>query len=403
VFLPDQKHFLYVDLNGPLPFELRVASVDAPADPGKMVARVGSNAAYAQGKILYWRDNALVVQEFDPARLETTGTAVPIAEGIRTDAPTNPIARFAVSPTGLLVYQVDEGAHLAWVDRETGGAKPIGEPVDQIGELQLSPDERTLTFNFGKPGGEKPDVWLMDLVRGVKTRFTSDPADDRNERWTPDGNSIVWVSRRNNRPGDIYRKAVRDNGADQLFYSSKLRPSLGNVSPDGKYLLFSQQGAQNEVAQDLWVLPLAEGEPRQPRQLTSTPYDERGPYFSPNGRWISFEANDSGRYEIYVMPFEGGAKKQVSTAGGTHAQWRRDGKELFYVSPEQDLMTVDVTWRGNDVDFGSPKKLFGGVTTARGIQYAPVGDARKFIVAKEGSSDSAPLTLVQNWPALIKK
>ena len=156
---------------------------------------------------------------------------------------------------------------------------------------------------------------------------------------------------------------------------------------------------------DLYVLPLTPGGGKpEPRALLQTPFQESRGTFSPDGQWIVFQSNESGRSQIYAMPFPGpGGKHQISSAGGVDARWSRDGKEIFYVTDSGQLMSVAVASHGGTLDVGREQKLFDGVVTSRGVLYDVSADGQKFLVADDGANSSQPLTLVQNWTALLKK
>jgi len=412
-FLPDQKHFLYTAPNPQAPFPVRAGSLDEPGKPGKEVARAYSNAMYAEGHIFYLRENTLMAQPFDADRLETTGEAVPIAEGVPSFSLPARDAAFAVSPSGLLVYQTggDSGrTRLVWVDRTGKELSSIGEPVLAAIDLQLSPDAKTLAASLTESSSQQLDLWTYDLARQVRTRFTFDPGPDRTPVYTPDGGAIVWSSLRG-KNFDLYRKASNGTGSDELLYSDLVQKVPTSISPDGKVLLYESpdpnRGKGTAVNRDIWVLPLTPeraGAVLKPRPLVQTSFEERDAQFSPDGRWVAYASNESGQYEIYVVPYPGpGGKRQISPEPGRLARWRRDGKEIYYVSRQGEVMAAEVAVRSGTLEVGKVQKLFGGLDTTRAYPYVPTADGQKFIVASALSASAQPLTLVQNWMALLRK
>ena len=413
-FLPDQKHFLYIAPRAEMPFPLRVGSLDEPGTPGKVVAQVGSPAEYAAGQLFYLRGNTLMVQPFDVGRLETTGEPRPIAERIPTFGIPTRMAPFAVSPTGLLVYQSGASAgqsRLEWIDRAGKALEQIGDPVSQFYEVELSPNGKTLAASIIDASGQ--NIWLYDLGRnGLKTRFTFGQANDGDLTWAPDGATIIWRSPRTGHPADLYRKASNGAGTEELLYTDAVGKRPSSVSPDGKALLYFGPDPNNaRTVSQLWLLPLTPerpGAPLKPRPLNQPSVEGNHGQFSPDGKWIAYASFEGGqgRTDIYAMPYRGpGGKRLISTRGGSLPLWRRDGKEIFYISSEGDLMAVGIATRDGTLEVGKEQKLFTpGLDIARGYLYAPSPDGQKFIVVQsEVSRSSPPLTLIQNWPALLKK
>ncbi len=181
-----------------------------------------------------------------------------------------------------------------------------------------------------------------------------------------------------------------------------------SVSPDGKFLLYHANANGATSAADLWVLPLtpdSPGAPLKPRALLQTPFDESLGQFSPDGKWVAYVSNESGRSEVYGISYPGpGGKRQISTGGGQAPLWRRDGKELFYVTPNGDLMAAAIDAHTGTLEVGKTERLFGGISVRGSYLYAPAADGQRFIVAQtDTATSSPPLTVIQNWPALLKK
>jgi serine/threonine protein kinase/roadblock/LC7 domain-containing protein len=402
-FLPDGRHFLYTrQQGGDLP--VRVGSLDEPEKPGKVVAQTNSTVVYAQGYLLYLRERTLMAQPFDPGRLETTGEAVPLAQGVPTFMQPSRPAVFSVSASGLLVYQSEPGGSkstILWKDREGKTLSTLGESVGQVFEMALSPDGKRLAARI-RDHASNEDIWIYDTARGIPTRFTFDPAIDRYPVWSADGSTIYFASDRRG-SYDLFRKASSGASGEELL----LVDSIGNkrpesVSPDGKLLLYTAQNAKTLA--DLWVLPLAQAQPggkAEPRVFLRTPFNESWGQFSPDGHWVAYESDESGQNEVYVAPFPGpGGKFQISSGGaGFGLRWRRDGKELFYLTADRQLMAAEVAIGNGTLEVKRVQKLLGGVNTG----YDVSSDGQKFVVPDDSIASSPPLTLLQNWPAALRK
>jgi dipeptidyl aminopeptidase/acylaminoacyl peptidase len=307
---------------------------------------------------------------------------------------------FSVAP-GTLAYRATGGSQrrqLVWMDRTGKMVGSIGSPdTNQLAQLALDPAGqrialvRTILGNF--------DVWLVDTSRGIPARFTFDPGGDRYPLWSADGRRVVFWSVRSG-PSSLYEKSASGAGDEQLLAADAGVPL--SWSPDGRFLLY--QRAEPKTGIDLWVLPIT-GE-QKPLAVVQTAMDQPGGEFSPDGRWLAYESNESGRFEVYVQPFpEAGGKWQMSNAGGTQPRWRRDGKELYYVAPDARLMAVTVaaTPDGKTLDPGVPSPLFrtplasgAGVTAGR-PEYAVAPDGRFLMNTVVDGSAPSPITVVLNW------
>jgi len=277
----------------------------------------------------------------------------------------------------------------------------IGAPdITSLGEVELSPDGKRVAVWRMVDGNQ--DVWLFDATRGVPTRFTFDAAFDSHALWSPDGRRIVFNS---NRKGvyNLYWKSSTGAGSDELLLESDQGTIPADWSSDGRFLLFD--GVDPQTSYDLWVLPLF-GE-RKPFPFLKTPFEEREGRFSPDGKWIVYQSNESGPFEIYVQPFPGpGGKFRISTNGGAQPRWSKNAKEIFYVSLDSKMMAVPVklTPDGQSLETGTPAALFpvripgGPVVAINKQQYDVSSDGQRFLVnlvTDEGAS--SPITLILNW------
>jgi serine/threonine protein kinase len=407
-FLPDGRHFLFEAATG----TLRGAILHTGALDSREVKTVGPttyNVVYAGGYLLYLRENTLMAQPFDEKRLATAGEAVPLAEQVRS---VGGVGLFSVSPAGLLVYQQEEAAaswRLTWFDR---GGNPVGTLGDagDSESVEFSPDHKSAAVVTRLR--QNADLYIYDLRRGLPTRFTFSPtvASERfssgrvneNAVWSPDGKSIVYRSNEKG-PVDLYRKAADGSGSERLLYADGAPKVPISLSPDGRFLLFYR--IDPKTLRDIWVLPL--DNPSKPYPWLATPSNERFAKFSPDGRWVAYESDESGRYEIYVGPFPGpGGKRQISAGGGELPRWRADGKEILYAAPNGKLMAAEVSIKGAGIEVGTITPLGVPVTLNRlnYYSYDVSADGQRFLVAVPVEQKSAaPLTLVQNWTALLKK
>jgi eukaryotic-like serine/threonine-protein kinase len=395
-FLPDGRHFLYM-AQGQKPEDhmYRVGALDSKES--KPLAAAQSLVTYAPpGHILFVRENTLVAQPFDAKALKTTGEPVPLAEHIGTVS--TGLARFSVSRNGVLVYRTGESAsRLLWVDRGGRELSTIGDPADYSDTL-LSPTADRLALVLTDPRVGKSDIWIRDLAREVSSRFTFDSADDVSPLWSPDGKTIVFSS---NRGGqfDLFAKSVGGGGQEEVLVRNDELKFAHSWSQDGRYIAFQSRG--KKTGWDIWILPTF-GD-RKPTLFLQTSFNELRPAFSPDGRWLAYQSNESGRGEIYVQAFPGpGGKWQVSTAGGVEPAWRADGKEIYYGAPEQKLMAVDIKV-GESFQAGVPHPLFQArvqpITNVRN-HYLATGDGQRFLLlAPLGREFLVPTTVVLNWNA----
>jgi serine/threonine protein kinase/dipeptidyl aminopeptidase/acylaminoacyl peptidase len=408
-FLPDGRHFVFGagTSTGDRQLETtRLGSLDSL--DSKVLLEADTNATYSQGYLLFLRDTTLMAQPFDAKRLALAGEARPLAEHVshHYSIRSSLYGDFSASGNGLLVYRSGtalSNLRLTWVDRGGKRLSTVGNAAN-LGRMQLSPDRKNAAVEA--TDGNNVDIWIYDLARGLRTRFTFDPATDRNPVWSPDGRAIAFSS---NRKGhyDLYRKAADGTGSEEPLYADGLEKTPTSWSADGKFLLFGT-GGDPKTGTDLWVLPLAAG--AKPYPLLQTPFNEGNGQFSPDGRWVSYQSNESGQNEVYVIPFGpgGGApggKRQISTAGGVLPRWRRDGKELFYIAEDQKLMAAEVSARSGSFEVGKVDALFGSMMMGLGFLYDAAPDGQRFlaVLPPEQNTEVEGLVVVQNWVAGLRK
>lgn len=399
-FLPDGRHFLYLARSASREKSgIYVGSVDA--SPSKLVINADSTPIYAPpGYLLFVRERTLMAQAFDADRLQVTGDAFPIAEQVGFNSG-NGRAFFSVSDNGVLVYRTGIGAaaRIAWLDR---AGKEIGQvgTTGLIGGMTLAPDDKRVVASRLDSQSGTSDLWLVEQDR--ETRFTFDPANEGSPIWSPDGSQIAFNSSRSGVP-DLYVKPSSGAGSEELLVKSMNPKGAQDWSPDGRYILYGELDPKTNA--DIWVLPLF-GD-RKPFLFLQTPFAESQGRFSPNGKWLAYGSAESGTNQVYVRPFPPAAGQwMVSVNGGIQPRWRADGKELFYIGADRKLTVVEVKEDGSNFTAGTPKPLFEArfAFILPGALYDVTRDGQRFamIVPVEESSP-APLTVVLNWTAGIKK
>jgi Tol biopolymer transport system component len=411
-FLPDGRHFLFTS-QAPLGTTgqstgIYVASLDSP-EASLLVPDI-SNAAYSPpGYLLFWRQRHLMTQPFDAGSLKLSGNPVPVAENVQFAAGYSH-SLFSVSQNGVLVYQSGSmlAGQLSWFDLN-GKQTAVGVPANYT-YIRLSPDGQRLAAAVGDLQGGNTDLWLHDFARNVDTRFTFERGLNYFPVWSPDGLRIAFASNRRSATTllgvDLYVKPASGGKEEPIFEeASNKRPT--DWSRDARFIAYQVNEGTGKTNWDIWILPVAAGD-RKPFSFLSTPANEAAAVFSHDGHWIAYQSDESGTgTEVYVAPFPGpGGKWQVSNLGGRVPTWSSDGKQLFYLSPDDKMMAVDIKSSPASIQPGTPRALFAtrsstGVLGARLYDVAP--GSRRFLVWEFGGNTSQALTLVVNWTADLKK
>jgi serine/threonine protein kinase len=392
-FLPDDRHFIYWIQGGP---GLGVYSGSLDGSPAKRIANADAPAVVSpSGFLLFRRQTTLFAQAFDFKKQELSGNPFPVAQQVTWYSATSGMVAYRTGSTGAV-------RQLTWLDRSGKSVGTIGGPdTVLLATVELSPDGKRVAVTRISTGTAR-DIFLIDAAQGVPTRFTFDPAVDQRPVWSPDGSRVVFDS---NRKGifNLYWKLASGAGADELLLESDQPKAAYDWSSDGRFLLFRSIDPQTGF--DLWVLPLS-GD-KKPFLFLKTPFDVSNGQFSPDGKWIVYESNESGRFEIYVQPFPGaGGKFQISNNGGAQPRWNKNGKEIFYVSLDSKMMAAPVKLSpdGKALETGTPAALFpvriagGPLPGVYKQQYAVSSDGQRFLVnlvADEGAA--SPITLIYNW------
>jgi Tol biopolymer transport system component len=398
-FLPDGHHFLFYSMGPPDIVGVYLADLDRK-ETRRLMLSADSAAIYSPGHLLFARQGTLFAQPFDTDRLTLTGNQSAIAVDIPYGTLLTRAAAFA-SAAGVIAYRSspqDLVQNLAWFDRSGRQLKRI-DAIDRARGVSLSSDGRRVTLSREQTPAVT-DVWVVDISREAPTKFTINRAS--NPTWSPDGNRIVYTR---SGTSDLYVNSTSSGGAEELLFQSLNSKSATDWSPDGHFVLYRESDPKGGY--DIWAVAV-NGE-RKAFPLVQTPSDERDGQFSPDGKWIAYQSNESGRYEIYVQPFPGpGPKSMVSNGGGTQVRWRRDGSELFYVAPDRRMMAVPTRSSSNGaVEAGTPLALFqtrlastAGIAGGR-QQYDVSRDGQQFLMntyADTGNEiGTSPITLILNW------
>jgi serine/threonine protein kinase len=408
-FLPDGRHFLYLASSKQPEHDsvVYVASLDS-SDRVRLF-KSDSHVTYAPpGFLMYMLGNVLVAQPFESGALRVTSDSIPIANPVERN-PESRRGAFSVSQTGVLAYRPIGDTELVWFDRSGRRLEKVGQS-GRYSNPALSPDNKQIAIARLDPETGAQDIWLLELTRGVASRFTFDPAPDDMPLWSADGRRIVFRSRRG-ATWAFYQKASNGTGPEEMMLDGFGTPNTTPLSwsPDGRFLVYTAGADPAGPRNNLWLLPWF-GD-RKPLPLLPTPFDEPQGQASPDGRWMAYVSNKSGSNEVYVRPFPSGEGEwQISIKGGSEPTWRGDGKELFYLDANQDLMAVTIK-TGSSPGAGPPTRLFQTAMSSRFIntaytrnQYAVTGDGQRFLINQGAAAGAGlPITVVLNWPAALKQ
>jgi serine/threonine protein kinase len=420
-FLPDGRHFLYWQSSErPENIGVYIGSLDSkPEEQGaKQLLATNFQPVYVPsqnsgpGYLLFLRDQTLMAQSFDDKRLELIGEPMPVVEKVGSYMA---FGFFSASTDGLLVYRsgsAEQVIQAMLFDRQGKSLSALGESGISLLGLALSPDGAKAAVSLGKmnQGFVSIDLWLVDSARGTNTRFTFGQGNSVLPVWSPDGSKIIFASTRDG-AYSLCQKLTSGVKDEELLLKSSDPKYPTSWSRDGRFLLYSE--FDSKTKSDLWVLPL-EGD-RKPIPFLRTEFNESDGHFSPDMRWVAYVSDDSGRNEIYVRgfsqvsgaPSQTGGKWQVSIGGGAGPRWRRDGKELYYRTPDGKVMAVKVT-ADTVFQLGTPKPLFqappGQGSWSSIAIWDVTSDGNRFLMSTPaGDAIPAPFTVVVNWIAGLKR
>jgi Tol biopolymer transport system component len=390
--LPDGKHFLYYARGTPQVRGVHVARVDG-TEARRLLDADGSAVYAPSGHLLFPRQGELLAQSFDATRMALEGDAFRVADSISVN-PLISLASLSASASGPIAYGTDSirRTQFTWFDRSGRRLETLGPPDQRaLANPSLSPDGNRIALS--RVVGGNWDVFLIDM-QGAASRVTSALSLDLNPVWSPDGRQIFYQS--NN--SQIYARSVTDGTPELAVLNERTMIYPSDVSPDSSVLLYTRATGPST---DLWYLPL--GADRTPHPFVQTAFDERDGQFSPDGKWVAYQSNEPGHFEIYLQPFPGpGDRIQVSAGGGQHVRWARGGSELFYIAPDQRLAAVPVTFgpKGT-VALGTRVPLFRTELDSSFMtrqQYVVSRDGQRFLInSPTDAIDPPSISLILNW------
>ncbi len=400
-FLPDGRRFLYF-ARGLAPDRSAIFLGSLDDGESRELLRASSQAEYASGKLLFVRERVLVAQVFDAAKGTLSGEAVPLAEDVLVVSGAA-VAVFSSSQSGVLAFltgKTENDTTLEWRDRAGKTTAPMGDAATYR-VATVSPDGKFAAAQVADFSLGTHDLWIYEIERGLKTRFTFDAAEDLSPTWAPDSRTVYFASNPKGR-WEVYRKAIEGAGEVELVYSGEPGTQPASVSPDGRSLLVNRSA--DATRSDIWVLPL---EPKaEPKVFRQTEFTEVAGSFSPDGRWVAYFSNESGEYEVYVTPFPGpGRRWQVSTKSGAYPQWRSDGREIVYVQADGQIMSAEVAIEGDSFRVGAVEPLFRlSVPNPGGPSFSLAADgSRLLIVPSTAQKAGGLLSLVVGWPSELER
>ncbi len=393
-FLPDGRHFLFFAAGSPDAQGIYLGSLDG-GNP-KRLSAADAHAEYVEpGYVLFINQGTLLARRLDLARGELTGQPQTVAASVPYIAALG-FGSFSASANGRIAYRFGPAARrqLMWHDRAGGRSDSAAEPdPNELQSAELSPDGRRVALDRTVQGNR--DIWLLELQRGSVTRFTFDPAQDGLPVWSPDSTQIAFESKRKG-PYDLYLKAAGAAVSERPLLESIYDKWPLDWSKDGAYLLYFE--ANPKTAGDLMALPM-KGTDRKPIVIAGGPFAEQNGQFSPDGRWVAYQTNESRRDEIVVQSFPNPSMKwQVSNDGGVQPRWSRDGKELYFIAPDFKMMAAPITVSGATSEPGKPAPLFQTrIASVPKPQYSIAADGRFLVNEQTEESADTSITLIFNW------
>jgi hypothetical protein len=407
-FLPDGDHFLFFNRkesnSGGEKDAICISSISNPTIEHLLFAK--SNPVYANGQLLFMRDDILMSQQFDASGLELKGSARPLAEDVSYD---KPFSRgvFDASDNGSLIYRkglVSSGSQMVIYDMERNVKDTIGE-MDEYRGYDLSHDNRYVAFEAEDPQTAQSDIWIYDLERSIKRRFTFSSENDWGPRWSPNDSQIVFGSARDDMMAlyiqDVYStEALQQIVARDLAQGGVLTP--GDITADGQYQVIHEQNAQ--TTWDIKLLRRDNSEGFADSIYLKTEFIEAAARVSPDGRWMAYSSNESGSIEVYVSTFPvHSAKWQISNNGGAFPKWSSDSKRIYYKDFDGMINVVEVDGSGASFNVGRLKPLQ-KVGDGPFPWFQIFRDEKRFLVVENAIQNQIDeMILVQNWPGQIKK
>jgi len=402
-FLPDGRHFLFLATNhtGGDPKQNGIYFGSLDNKETHLIVTAESSAEYASGYLLYRANTALVAQPFNPQSGTLSGSPIPLVNNLRDDVG---VWRsiFSVSQNGLTTYEIGSASavksRLMWFDR-AGNSLPTCDPEEKgIVDVRLSPDNKKAAFAGAGA------IFTCDLERSTKTRVTFDGPVLLQPAWSPDGKSLMFTVPTTRGGGNV---EIRSKAADGTGAETALLPQNNYHypawSPNGKYITYLWGEGEKQVS--LWIVPATgDAKPVAIVRPPSVQSNITGYRVSPDSRWVAYTSDESGQWEVYLTTFpEAKGKWRVSSNGGTHSAWSGNGKELFYKDQTDDFFVCPISAKGSEVEVGKPRHLFHASTPGIGLSFDASLDGKRLLVNHADDEMQAPLQLVTNWPAELKK
>ncbi|SPE34199.1 Serine/threonine protein kinase [Candidatus Sulfopaludibacter sp. SbA6] len=405
--LPGGRFLYLVQSEKPENDGVYVASLARPGERVRLLT-TDTNVVYAPGSdgksyLLWLRGETLFAQEFDPGTPKLAGEPHVVASPVAKLASLGQM-QVSVSASGVLLYSASNtSSQFTWLDRAGKPHGAVGEPGEYT-MFRLSADGRNVVASRDRPGGN--DLWLLEVERAAARRFTANSNVNIYPVWSPDGRTIVFTT---STPRNLFRKDSSGSGSEQRLTQSPNSQLANDWSRDGRWVVYQETTPGSQ--RDLWILPMspdgklaAEG---KPKLYLQTRFDELWARFSPEAppRWMAYQSDETGRYEVYIRAFpEPRGEFQISTGGGQYPQWGADGREIFYVSPDNRLMVVSLKLGADTVTPSTPRELFPLPVLDTGWSpYDTAPDGQRFLLRATLEQAGAPLTVIVNWLALLKK
>jgi len=407
-FLPDGRHFLYFAAAHEYD-KFGIAIGDLDSHSSWRVVAADTNGAYVpdpggrSGRLLFVTHGTLKAQAFDPNRFRTVGDPVTVSPEVNY-VPLSRYAQFSVSNTGVLAYMAGSpfNQELTWLDRAGAQLGRVGEPGD-FDALHLSPDDKRVILNRSDPTIGYPGVWSVDLVRGSSSRVTSRSV-DFSPIWSPDASQVVYATATLADRGMTLLQVPASGGPARRLREIAGAGFPSDWSSNGRYVSYT--GYLGHGGSGIYIVPVQHGEAGEPWPYLETERNEGGAVFSPaqggaDPKWIAYTSDESGRNEVYIQSLpRDGLKVQISSAGGSHVQWRRDAKELYYLAPNGDLMAIE-TKVSPKLEAGLPRPLFHigypVVSPAPSLNYAVARDGQRFLVSRPMAAAAPSISVMTNW------
>ena len=401
-FLLDGKYLLYSAWEQDYTLTSYVTPLDS-FEPKRLISSECQTIYVSPGYLLFIQQGNLFAQKIDVEKGNIVGDPIAVPVSVVLDP--SGVGGFSVSEAGLLAYRKagSNYRHLVWFDRsgnEIGALVSASENF--LTNPEISSDGKQILADRRDKGNY--DIWQIDRDGGIQNKKTFHTANEQWPVWSHDGSKLVFLSTRNG-PGDIYFMSSNSAGNEEVLLD---RPNLRKIpvawSPDGKHIIYVQFDPETHL--DIWVLPLLSGEPEK---FVVTEAEEGDCQFSPDGRWVAYQSNESGIFEIYVKSFpDKGGWSQISDAGGIEARWNEDGTEIYYIAPDGTMMAAQINTSGESVVVKARNPLFQTRVTGGGTpamhpkqRYVVTDNGQRFLIDTEDQSNILPITIVTNWTRLL--